>query len=62
MKVFRNLIGVVSEEEHDWQPQLAVADEPVGVNGSILKVTSAWLGGPDGHWDTTLYETAPGEP
>ena len=28
MKVFRNLIGVVSEEEHDWQPQMAVADEP----------------------------------
>lgn len=28
MTVFRNLIGVVSEEEHDWQPQMAVADEP----------------------------------
>ncbi|MCX6922605.1 MAG: hypothetical protein NT154_05230 [Verrucomicrobia bacterium] len=29
--------------------------EPVGVNGSAFKVTSQWLGGPDGHWDYTLY-------
>jgi len=35
--------------------RLADAVEPVGVNGSIYKITSIWLGGPGGHWDSTLY-------
>jgi hypothetical protein len=35
--------------------RLADALEPVGVNGSVYKVTSTWLGGPGGHWDPVLY-------
>ena len=35
--------------------RLADAREPVGVNGSVYKVTSTWLGGPNGHWDSILY-------
>ena len=37
--------------------RLADATEPVGVNGSVIRVTSTWLGGAAGHWDTTLYPT-----
>ena len=37
--------------------RLADAVEPVGVNGSAFKLTSAWLGGPLGHWNNNLYQT-----
>ena len=35
--------------------RLADAMAPVGVNGSMWKVTRTWLGGPKGHWDPILY-------
>ena len=35
--------------------RLADAPEPNGVSGSCHKVTSTWLGGPNGHWDPVLY-------
>lgn len=35
--------------------RLADAPEPIGVNNSIIRVTSTWLGGPSGHWDPILY-------
>jgi hypothetical protein len=35
--------------------RLADTPEPAGVNGSVYKVTSTWLGGPNGHWDAVLY-------
>ena len=35
--------------------RLADAAEPVGVSGSVIRLTSTWLGGPGGHWDPTLY-------
>ena len=35
--------------------RLADAPEPVGVNGSVIRITSTWLGGPNGHWDPILY-------
>jgi hypothetical protein len=36
--------------------RLADSVEPVGVNGSAFKITSSWLGGPNGHWDVILYK------
>jgi hypothetical protein len=38
--------------------QLADNPEPAGVNGSVYKITSTWLGGPNGHWDPNLYKAA----
>jgi hypothetical protein len=38
--------------------RLADVLEPAGVNGSVYKLTSTWLGGPGGHWDPDLYPTA----
>jgi hypothetical protein len=35
--------------------RLADNPEPAGVNGSVHKITSTWLGGPNGHWDPNLY-------
>lgn len=37
---------------------LRLADNPesAGVNGSVYKITSSWLGGPSGHWDPLLYK------
>ena len=35
--------------------RLADVPEPAGVNGSAYKITSTWLGGPNGHWDAILY-------
>lgn len=35
--------------------RLADNPEPAGVNGSVFKITSTWLGGPGGHWDPILY-------
>ncbi len=39
--------------------RLADAVEPAGVNGSVYKMTSTWLGGPIGHWDPILYPASP---
>ena len=36
--------------------RLADNPEPAGVNGSVYKITSTWLGGPNGHWDKNLYK------
>ncbi len=36
--------------------RLADNPEPAGVNGSVYKITSTWLGGPNGHWSPTLYK------
>ena len=36
--------------------RLADNPEPAGVNGSVHKITSTWLGGPTGHWDSVLYK------
>jgi hypothetical protein len=36
--------------------RLADNPEPAGVNGSVYKITSTWLGGPNGHWDNNLYK------
>ena len=43
------------DPELNW---LRLADElePVGVNGSMYKLTRTWLGGPQGHWDKILYK------
>ena len=38
--------------------RLADFSQPVGVNGSVIQLTSTWLGGPGGHWDSTLYVQA----
>ena len=35
--------------------RLADAPEPAGVNGSCIRVTYTWIGGPNGHWDEVLY-------
>jgi hypothetical protein len=35
--------------------RLADTPEPAGVNGSVYKITSTWIGGPNGHWDPVLY-------
>jgi hypothetical protein len=35
--------------------RLADALQCIGCNGSCFKVTSTWLGGPGGHWDSKLY-------
>lgn len=35
--------------------RLADSVEPAGVNGSVYRLMSTWLGGPGGHWDPVLY-------
>jgi hypothetical protein len=46
------------DTELSWL-RFADATEPVGVNGSVIRLISSWLGGPDGHWDSTLYPSSP---
>lgn len=48
---FATTFGIAS---YDW---LRLADfvQAAGVNGSAFKVTSTWLGGPGGYWDTDIY-------
>ena len=38
--------------------RLADSVAPSSVKGSAFKLTRSWLGGPDGHWDTTLYSAS----
>ncbi len=35
--------------------RLADSFEPAGVNGSMWKIISTWLGGQSGYWDSNLY-------
>ena len=51
---FPNGGPMMGDAAYSWL-RLADAPEPNGVNGSCHKVTSTWLGGPNGHWDPVLY-------
>jgi len=35
--------------------RLADAPQCIGANGSCYKITSTWIGAPDGHWDSIFY-------
>lgn len=45
---------LAGETAFSWL-RLSDQPEPAGVNGSVYKITSTWLGGPGGHWDAVLY-------
>jgi hypothetical protein len=49
--------GVVATAFPADQSWLRLADNmiPVGVNGSMFKITLTYLGGPQGHWDSDIY-------
>ena len=54
IEVFPSAGPMMGSAAFSWL-RLADAPEPNGVNGSVYKVTSTWLGGPNGHWDPVLY-------
>jgi hypothetical protein len=45
---------LAGETAFSW---LRLSDQPesAGVNGSVYRITSTWLGGAKGHWDKVLY-------
>jgi hypothetical protein len=51
---FPNAGPMMGDASRSWL-RLADVPEPAGVNGSVYKITSTWLGGSDGHWDKLLY-------
>jgi len=48
---------MMGDASQSWL-RLADVPEPAGVNGSVYKITSTWLGGPNGHWDWEVYPTS----